>query len=112
MKCPICDCLEVIIMLAVKPDLQLKPINLVRSDFFGRHFLVYDQNFVKLGTVDFRKGCWYFTDIHGETWLGCSRLDALSSWLRSVNDSTYPVFCPPVPFRGVKSILLHPIAEF
>ena len=70
-------------MLNIKPDLQLKPVNVVCTDLFRRHFLVYDVNFKKLGTIDLRKGLWIFTHASGETYLGYSKNDAVASWQRT-----------------------------
>lgn len=72
-------------MLDVKPNLELKPVNLVCTDFFRRHFLVYDQDFAKLGTVDLRRGVWTFTHAQtSESFFGYSRDDAVNGWLRSL----------------------------
>lgn len=71
-------------MLNNKPDLRLKPVNLVCTDLFRRHFLVYDVNFQKLGSVDRRKGLWIFTHAQSnETYLGYNKKDAVASWQRT-----------------------------
>ena len=72
-------------MLALKPDLDLKPVNLVCTDLFRRHFLVYDVNFQKLGSIDRRKGIWTFTHApSGESFMGYNRNDALACWQRTL----------------------------
>ena len=100
-------------MLDVKPDFQLNDINLVCTDFFRRHFLVYDPDFVKLGSVDLRRGVWTFTHVPSlDTFHGYSRDDAVNSWLRSRYDSSFVQYSPPGPFQGLKTCLQQLIADF
>lgn len=73
------------ISLSYKPDLQLKPVNLVCIDLFRRHYLVYDVNFQKIGTVDRVKGNWTFTySPTGESFWGFSRDNALACWQQAL----------------------------
>lgn len=61
-------------------------VTLVPVDFWHFHYLVYDLNFYKLGTVDFKLGFWFFTPVgSSDSFFGFSRFDAVRSWQSSLS---------------------------
>lgn len=86
--------------------LEYKGYQMVATDFFHRHYLVYDAVFIKVGSLDYKRGIWYFTQVStGETWFGLSRVECIRTWIRSFEELTpLPCFAPR-PFPDLKSAL-------
>lgn len=86
--------------------LEYKGYQMVATDFFRRHFLVYDAAYIKIGSMDYKCGIWYFTlTSSGETWFGLTRDECIRSWLRSY-DELSPLPCSaPRPFPDLKTAL-------
>ena len=85
---------------------QYNGFRLVPVDMFRFHYLVYDAAFIKVGSLDYHKGIWLFTQTsNSDTFFGLTRDAALRSWLRSYDDVP-PVPCPaPRPFPNLKTTL-------
>lgn len=65
----------------------LESLSIVPTDFWHRHYLVYDANFHKLGNCDFIRGLWFFNSVADEdSFMGFSRDDAIRSWLATLNN--------------------------
>lgn len=79
---------------------------IVPTDFFRRHYLVYDAAFIKIGSLDCSRGVWTFT-LAGtsETWFGYSRDNALRSWILDPDRKWSVPMSAPRPFPDLKTAL-------
>ena len=85
---------------------QLYGYYIVATDFFRRHYLVYDAAYTKVGSLDLRKGVWTFTLANtGETWFGYSRDHAFRAFLLDPGQVMPPPISAPRPFPALKTAL-------
>ena len=79
---------------------------MVPTDFFRRHYLVYDAAFIKIGSLDCSRGVWSFTLANtGETWFGYSRDHAFRAFLLDPGQVMPPPISAPRPFPALKTAL-------
>lgn len=66
--------------------LSFSDLSIVAIDFWGRHYLVYDANFHKLGTCDLIYGIWHFTPVSSkDSYKALDRDSAIRFWLSCLN---------------------------
>lgn len=81
-------------------------LKIVATDLFRRHFLVYDESFKKIGSLDCCKGVWTFTLAETmETWFGLSRHEALRSFLVDPDRKVASIISALGPAQVLKSTL-------
>ena len=86
--------------------MDFNSLRMVPVDLFHRHFLVYDEEFKKIGTVDLRRGIWTFTLARNSvSFFGFSREDAVRAWIRFESNSSFPTFSPPEPVLSPQAAL-------
>ena len=81
-------------------------LRLVATDLLHRHYLVYDVEFKKIGSVDCRLGVWSFTCAQtSESFFGYSRDGAIQNWMKSSGISLSDLSPAPRPFQRLKTVL-------
>ena len=79
---------------------------MVPTDFFRRHFLVYDAAFIKIGSLDCSRGVWTFTLAEtSETWFGYSRDNALRSWILDPDRKVASIIARVGPVQALRGTL-------
>ena len=62
--------------------MDLSKITITRTSLFPRRYLVFDDRYHKIGSVEFRRGVWYCIDTQtNEEYMGLTRDEAIRDWL-------------------------------